>query len=719
MKMGRALAKCLSLICFSSVGELSAAENIDDFFDKSPAELASTPVTIATGTARPLAESAAVTTVITAEQIKSMGATELHEVLETVPGMHASVQGLSGDYNYSLRGIRNATNSQTLFLLNGTRITTPFRGTLMTGLELPIDAIQQVEVIRGPGSALYGADAFAGVINIITKKAKDINGATAGGRVGDHDTQSGWGQYGTEWAGWDVATSLQYQHTGGDGGRVLKADAQTVLDDKTGTQASHAPGALNSRLESLNAHLNLQRKHWDIGFWAFNAEGGNRAGLAGALDPNGLAIGEQYLGDIRFSTEDWFENWELLAHASYLHANLQSNTQLFPEGAMLPLDAAGNINPVGTTIALFPWGVRANTKQVEEIPAVEISAIYRGLDKHLFRFSAGFRYESITTSEYKNYGAGVIDVNSLPPSPVPGIGLVNGNLTNTTGTPYVYLPDTQRTIWSYVAQDEWQLADDWQLTAGVRYDEYSDFGGTINPRAALVWNINTQVTSKLLYGRAFRAPNFSEQGNQNNPVLLGNRSLKPETIDTYEWAIDYHPFSSLRTAANVYYYKIDEHIDLVQNSNNTSASFQNNGDQTGVGTELEANWQVNEQWRLMGNYAWQHTQVDHHNVSQVAGVPEHHVYFATAWQFMPKWQLQPQINWIGSRINPIASNGTLDDYETIDFTLRGKKLFGHLNVTASLRNAFDVTPYEPSAVEIGGNFPMPGRSFYLEASINF
>lgn len=154
---------------------------VDDFFDKSPAELAEIPVvTIATGTPKPIFQSAAVTSVITAEQIKSMGATELHEVLETVPGVHASLQQDTYDYSYSMRGIRNTQNSQVLMLLNGIRITTPFSGTLMTGTELPIEAIQRVEVIRGPGSALYGADAFAGVINIITKKTEDIDGATLG-----------------------------------------------------------------------------------------------------------------------------------------------------------------------------------------------------------------------------------------------------------------------------------------------------------------------------------------------------------------------------------------------------------------------------------------------------------------------------------------------------------------------------------------------------------
>lgn len=684
------VVNCLAIMCHSTLSVAATENEVDDFFAMSPAQLAATSVTIATGTPKRVSQSAAVTSVITAEQIKSMGATELHEVLETVPGMHASLQGVSNDYHYSMRGIQNATNSQLLILLNGTRITTPHRGTLMTGMELPIEAIQQVEVIRGPGSALYGADAFAGVINIITKKAKDIDGTTVGARVGDHDTQSGWGQHGAKWAGWDVATSLQYQHTSGDDGRIIKADAQTTLDKALGTNASHAPGPMNTRYETFNGHLNMQRKHWDIGFWAVNEiDGGTRAGVAGALDPKGRANGEQYLGDARFSTEDWFDDWEFLAHGSYMRSDFQANVQVYPDNAKL-----GGV--------VFPNGVNDNLGRVEEIPSFEVGSIYKGLNKHLLRSSVGFRYEQITTSESKNYGAGV----------------TSNKLTNVTGTPWVYLPDMHRSVWSYVLQDEWQFANDWQLTAGVRYDDYSDFGSTINPRAALVWDINQQLTSKLLYGRAFRAPTFSEQGNQNNPVLLGNRSLNPETINTYEWAFDYRPVSTLRTAVNLYYYQLESLISAVPDAGKATKTFQNNGEQNGYGTEFEWNWQVHEQWNLMGNYAWQYARNDQ-TKTRVTGVPEQQIYFAAAWQFMPKWQLQPQINWIGSRINPITENGTLDDYETIDLTLRGKKLYGHLNLAASLRNALDTNYQEPAAVNMGGNLPMPGRSFYLEASVNF
>ncbi|NOT11476.1 MAG: TonB-dependent receptor [Methylococcaceae bacterium] len=698
---------------FVDKGVAAEPDPMDEYFSMSPEELASIPVSIASGTPGPVYQSAAVTSVITAEQIKAMGATELHEILETVPGVHANLQEVTNDYHYTIRGINNATNSQTLMLLNGTRVMTPIHGTFALGIELPVDAIERVEVIRGPGSALYGADAFAGVINIVTKKAKEMKGATVGVRAGNWNTQSTWGQYGHQWAGWDIAASLQYQHSDGDRSRIIQADSQTILDSNFGTQASHAPGPMETRYKAFNGHLNLQRKHWDIGFWALSAPDiGTRAGAAAALDPSGAAQGEQYLGDIRYSTEDWFVDWEFKAHTSYLQADTRAQVKTFPDNTVLPIGIDGNIDfmsPQG--LVLFQNGTLEDIGHIQRIPSIELSSLYKGLAKHLLKASAGYRYEEVTVSHRSNNGKGVVDGAALPAE-------INGTLTDVTGTPFAFLADMHRSIWSAALQDEWQMTQDWQLTTGVRYDEYSDFGGTVNPRAALIWNINKQLTNKIMYGRAFRAPSFTEQGTQNNPVLLGNPHLKPETINTVEWAIDYRPFSSFRTAANVFYYHINDLIVAVQDVGTTTSTNRNFGNQDGYGTELEWDWQLNPQWNLKGNYAWQHScnSITH---QRVTGVPEHQVYFAAAWQFFPRWQLQSQLNWIGSRTSPIGDNRQLNDYETVDLTLTGKKLFGHVNIAASLRNLFDANAQEPAVMQLPQNLPLPGRSFYVEASVNF
>lgn len=699
-------------LLLSILGQPAFAEQtMNDLLDLSPAELANISVSIASGTAKPISHSAAVTSVITAEQISAMGATELHEVLETVPGMHVTIQPVTNDYNYTMRGMRNDTNAEVLLMLNGTRFSVPYQGTHMAGMIIPVENIQRVEVIRGPGSALYGADAFAGVINIVTKKAADIDGFNVGARGGNADTKSTWGQYGGKWQGWDVAGSLQYSHNGIDPDRVITADAQTQLDQALGTNTSLAPAPMQNQNERWNGHLNLQRKHWDLGFWAFNETGYKfRAGTFGALDNKGTGEGSNYLADVRYSTEDDLEDWELQAHASLLHTDVSANIYGFPAGAILPIGADGNINPFAPRgLVAFPDGLRFIPGFKNTVPSFEFTSIYKGLPDHLIRTIAGFRYEEMNTQEARNYGAGILDRFPLP-AVAPG-------LQDVTGTPLTLIDDHHRDIWSMAIQDEWQFAEDWHLTTGLRYDHYSDFGSTWNPRAALVWDINPQLTGKLLYGQAYRAPSFLEQYQQNSPLFLGNPTLRPETIETTELAFDYRPTKSLRTALNLYHYEIH---DLISGpiSSATTLTEQNTPGQDGYGSEFEWDWKFHQDWNLRGNYAWQFARYEATH-ERVSNVPEHHVYTALAWNFMPKWQIQTQINWVGHRVSSQDDTRVLKDYETVDLTLNAKKLMGYLDLTASARNLLDSHGKEPATSSYPYNLPIAGQTFYFEAAIHF
>ncbi|MEQ1529896.1 MAG: TonB-dependent receptor [Methylococcales bacterium] len=707
------------LLLYLQASRSLANESIEDYFSKSLAELGSIPVsTLASGSPKFINQAASVTSVINAEQIKAMGATELHEVLETIPGMHAGIQGLSGDYRYSLRGIDNTNNSQLLFLLDGTRITTAFLGTLSTATELPLEGIDRIEVIRGPGSALYGADAFAGVVNIIPKKATSGQHASAGVRSGNWGSHSGWGNYTGHYAGWNIAANLQYQTTDGDSGRILKKDTQTAADSLFGSDASLAPGSLNTRYESINAHLNLQRKYWQINFWGFGADSGTRSGISFALDPNGKLSSENYLGEVRFSSEDWSQDWELTSHFSYLHTDYNADFQAFPKNTILPIGSDGNFNfrSVIKKFARFPDGANAIAGWATDTPSIEFGANYRGLAGHLLRFNAGYRHEQLTTDYHANYGAGVINATSLLPAPA--VNTLTTQLHDLSNTPYVFLPNAQRSVWSGVLQDEWQINDSWQLTGGVRYDFYSDFGSTVNPRAALVWDISKQITSKWMYGRAFRAPSFSELGNQNSAARVGNKNLKPETIDSYEWGLDYHPNNSLRLSSNFFYYQLSDFIELFSNKDNSSAQYANGSKQSAYGAEFEWNWTLNEQWRFTGNYAWQQAKTDS-NQHRMSGAPKHHIYSAAIWQFLPHWQLQSQLNWVADRGHDALDKRPLKNYQTVDFIIRGKKLFAQVNVSAALKNAFDSQYREQASLQAPENIPMPGRSFYFEASIDF
>ncbi|MCK9605209.1 MAG: TonB-dependent receptor [Methylomonas sp.] len=705
--------RLMQSLLLSFMGSVAHAQHdMDDLMALSPAQLADISVSIASGTMKSLSHSAAVTSVITAEQIKAMGATELHEILETIPGMHVTIQPVTNDYNYSMRGIRNDTNSEVLMMMNGTRFSVPYQGTHMPGMIIPVQNIQRVEVIRGPGSALYGADAFAGVINIVTKKAADLDGVTVGARGGNADTKSSWGQYGGQWQGWDVAASLQYSHNGADPDRIIQADALT------GTGFSSAPGPMQTQNERWNGHLNLQRKHWDLGFWAFNeADGGFRAGTAGALDNKGKLNGSNYLADVHYSTEDDLEDWELQPHASFLHTDVNANIYNTPPGSVLPIDSSGNVTDqlaLTKGLVTFPDGMRFNTGVKNTVVNFELTSIYKGFTDHLLRLVSGYRYEEMNTQEARNFGVGVIDGASLKPN---AVNLASG-LQNLTGTPYTFIGDHHRDIWSMAIQDEWQIATDWHLTTGLRYDHYSDFGSTWNPRAALVWDINPKLTGKILYGQAYRAPSFLEQYQQNSPLFTGSPSLKPETIETTELAFDYRPTNNLRTTLNLFHYQIKDLIGGELVTQGAPLTETNTEGQQAYGSEFEWDWKFLPEWNLRGNYAWQYAR-NEANLRRVSNVPEHHVYSALAWNFMPKWQIQTQINWVGHRLSSPGDTRTLPDYETIDLTLNAKRLFGHLDLTASARNLFDSHGREAAVSSYPNNLPIPGQTFYFEASVHF
>src|SRR5674476_107830 len=181
-------------------------------------------VSIATGSKQPIARAPSVATVITAEDIQAIGAADIDEVLETVPGLHVARSPLGYDPIYIIRGISTQYNPQVLMLVNGIPITgVTFGDRSIVWGGMPVENIARIEVIRGPGSALYGADAFSGVINIITKTAADINGTQVGLRAGSFNSRDAWMQYGGALGAYDAAAYLRVGHTDGQH-QIIAAD---------------------------------------------------------------------------------------------------------------------------------------------------------------------------------------------------------------------------------------------------------------------------------------------------------------------------------------------------------------------------------------------------------------------------------------------------------------------------------------------------------------
>ena len=156
----------------------------DDYLQMSLEELMNVPVTSVSKSESTLSQSAAAVYVITGEDIRHSGATTVPELLRAVPGM--DVAQMNGNrWAVSSRGFNYAFANKLLVLIDGRTIYSPvFSGVFWEELNLMLDDIERIEVIRGPGAAIWGANAVNGVINIITKDTKDTIGGLASTSAG-------------------------------------------------------------------------------------------------------------------------------------------------------------------------------------------------------------------------------------------------------------------------------------------------------------------------------------------------------------------------------------------------------------------------------------------------------------------------------------------------------------------------------------------------------
>lgn len=627
----------------------------------------------ATGYSKPARLAPSVASIITAADIKEMGATTIFEALESVPGLHVYPHFNLLAPTFSIRGIHTGLGQEVLILRNGLPIKNPGTGAMPGPFKGPVANIARIEVIRGPGSAVHGADALAGVINIVTKDAHEINGVEVGGRMGTFNSNSAWTQYGRKYEDWDVAFSLEHSRSGGDPDRMVDTDAAPVQ------AVSLAPGHLETGYEYFETSLYLRNDNWDIDFWHWQQRnGGTGPGGAQALDPEGDEDYQYYQFDISYAFKDLLPNWEVKPHFNYVYQDLQRNLVLFPPGT-----------------GPYTNGAIGNPGFEDRTYSANITSTHSGFENHILRIDAGYSRQEMDTNESKNF----------PPGTAPNI------MFETTDTEFVYTPDTDRERYFLSVQDEWRLSKSWILTAGLRYDHYSDFGETYNPRIALVWSPAMPLTVKALYGQAFRAPSVSEL--YINTVLIGDENLDPETIDTYELAFEYFPLLELTSRLSLFFYDMDDTIDVV------GAMYENTEGQRAYGFEFETEWDATNNLKLQGSFAW-HLAERKDGGSRVAKAPGREFHFAANWEFVPLWNLNTQVNWIGGRQRPMGDGrDQLDNFTFVDLTLRKQTQDRSWEFAASIKNLFDKQAFEWGSNVTIGDYELQGRSAYAEVSYHF
>ena len=483
---------------------------------------------------------------------------------------------------------------------------------------------------------------------------------------------------------------------------TLGADAQSVNDRFFGTHASLAPGPINTGEHTIDTNLDLGYEKWRLRLVEMQRnDQGTGAGIASALDPVGKTDTERSIADLSWSNPELTRTWGL-----GFDANIQRYVQTIP--SYYDLFPPGASFPTGT----FPNGMIGAPETWEREMRMSANATYSGFEGHAVRFGMGFDdFKMDKTAEFKNFVAS--------PS---GLPVPTGSVSAATSTTIFLTPHEREDMYAFL-QDEWRFARDWALTAGLRADDYSDFGLTTNPRLALVWDVSQNITAKLLYGHAFRAPSFTEEYSVNNPVAKGNASLMPETIVTYEAAMTWQALPNLRIMPSVFYYKLKDIIVSVSDSSvATGTTFQNTGSQHGSGFELEATWDATPELKFTGNVANQHSIDD--STDQDAGyVPHMHFNGRADWTFLPGWTADAQANYVSQRKRAAGDfRPSLPDYATLDLALRNTGALEGWDFTGAVRNVSGEKCLEPSLAPgqtLPYDLPVNPRTYYFQVSHRF
>ena len=233
------------------------------------------PIVTAAKREQPIIESPSTISVITAEQIREAGATNLADVLRMVPGIDVLSLSVS-DLNVSARGLNDTSSDKMLVLIDGRSVYLDFFGiTLWTSMFIVAEDIKQIEIIRGPGSALYGANAFAGVINILTKSPGDLEGTRIqidGGEFGTYMASAthadSVGNFGYKLS-FDWGRANQWRDVNQIGHRCIKGNLQVEYELNPTARATLYAGYLGTVGETMTK-LSPFKRDGNMSQFSFN-----------------------------------------------------------------------------------------------------------------------------------------------------------------------------------------------------------------------------------------------------------------------------------------------------------------------------------------------------------------------------------------------------------------------------------------------------------------
>jgi outer membrane receptor for ferrienterochelin and colicins len=641
-----------------------AQQGTKDLSEASLEELTNIQVYSASKHLQSASDAPASVTVITADEIQKYGYRTLADILQSVRGFY-----ITYDRDYSYVGVRGFGrpgdwNSRVLVLVDGHRINSNILGQAMLGTEflVDVDLIERVEIIRGPSSSLYGAEAFFAVINVITRKPPQLKGLELSFEPASFGTYEERASYGGQYRGLDMLLS----------GAFYNSQGQTLFFPQFDSPATNYGITRNTDYENSQHILTTISFHGLTLQGLFSArDRGVPTAYFGTVfnDPRTKNLDDHQYLDLSYQRSIG-ERWDLTARTSYDQARLQA-----------PLTFSTGLPDGSTTVETYSF--RGNWWDSE----VKLSRTL--LERH--KITLGTEITDNVRQDQGDY------------SPI-------GNVFDTDPATSV--------IWALYGQDEFAITKKLTLSAGLRYDHYSNFGGTTNPRLGLIYHLFQPTTLKLLYGTAFRAPEPFEVTPGFGPFYDDNLGLKPETIRSIEGVVEQRVGQHFKLSGSVFQNWIENLISLETDPTNGQAVYENSDKARATGTEIE----LDGQWAsgVKGTASYSYTNAQDPVARQV--LPNSPQHLGKVNLSLPVVQQRLFASLDAQYTSPVQTlaGNTVSGFSIFNVTLLGHTLGKHLDLSTSIYNIFDKRYFDPGRPEdVQDAIQQDGRSFRIKITSRF
>lgn len=626
-----------------------------------------------------------IVTVLYGDNLEAVGVRTVWEALSLVPGFEPSISRTGARLSL-VRGTGGTFSSGNLkVLLNDISINSSLNALSEGVLNMPIELVDRIEVIRGPGSAIHGEYAYSGVVNVVTRTTNQQFFLS----LGEFDTAVLNGVM--SWSNPDKGMQLSVDVGGWDSDG---ADAFASSDILTGVPlvTSQAPGPANEDRTYRSAIAQFSKDAFSlVGYW-LESGNGDHFGTVNALP---AAVDR-----IAFESD----NWGLELRQSFEFGDdIELTTRLGISDEetrfdlnILPANYGFWFNNAFQGPFFLPDGYLSKGFYESERIDAGVDLGWRPSNQHVLLIGITYAHIDVGDAWQEN------NIHPLTGDPL----AAPLRFEQADGLNWV-VPGAKRNILSVTLQDEFEAHAKVTITAGIRFDDYSDFGNNLSPRIAAVYRLNQRHVFKGQFATAFRPPTFFE--------TAWSEDIEAETIETAELSHVYRD-NRLVLRSTFFYSSLD---DLIIESG--PLGFTNSTGARLKGLEFEVECRFRD-WLKWSSNATLFDKEDAATSDELADSANFLVNAYALFQPLKSLTFAVKFRHVGERERqPGDSREPLDGYQTWDLSASAFNVGIHgLSLRAGIQNVFDEdVKYPAPPATYADDYLRAGSEWWLKVAYKY